>query len=132
MVRAAAQRMTRADLDELGRILGELESEIPYPDRYFETDTQYHDFILRCSGNRLGRSIIRSIHPYARASRRYSPPADEEDIRQSHRGHAAVYEHLLQRDPEGAAAAMEEHITRSWTRRKEKRSRLSDESGAAR
>jgi DNA-binding FadR family transcriptional regulator len=123
MVRAAAQRMTSADLDELRRILEELESEIKTPERYIETDTQYHDLILRCSGNRLGRSIIRSIHPYARASTRYSPPADEEDIRRSHLGHVAIYERVVERDAEGAAAAMEEHITGSWTLRKQKRSR---------
>jgi DNA-binding GntR family transcriptional regulator len=62
------------------------------------------------------------IHPYARASSRYSPPADEEDLRQSHRGHLAVYERLAARDAEGAAAAMEEHITGSWTARKQKHS----------
>jgi len=125
MVRAAARRMTSADLEELGRLLGELESEIKVTDRYQETDTRYHDFILRCSGNRLGRSIIRSIHPYARASSRYSPPADEEDLRQSHRGHVAIYELLVKRDAAGAATAMEEHIAGSWARRKRKHGRFS-------
>ena len=127
MVRAAAQRMTSADLEELGRLLRELESEITTPERYYETDTRYHDFILRCSGNRLGRSIIRSIHPYARASSRYSPPAEEEDLRQSQQGHAAIYQHLARRDGEGAAAAMEEHITGSWTVRKQRRNRQTDQ-----
>jgi DNA-binding FadR family transcriptional regulator len=127
MVRAATQRMTRTDFDELARILGELESEIKVPERYFETDTRYHDFILRCSGNRLGRSIIRSIHPYARASTRYSPPADDEDILQSHLGHTAIYECLDRRDPDGAATAMEEHIRDSWILRKQKRSRDTEE-----
>jgi DNA-binding FadR family transcriptional regulator len=126
MVRVAARRMSDEDRDELGRLLHLLESQVTDPNRYHETDTKYHDFILRCSGNRLGRSIIRSIHPYARASARYSPPADEEDIRQSHRGHAAIYDCLLARDPEGAAAAMEEHITGTWTLRKQKGSRFTE------
>jgi DNA-binding FadR family transcriptional regulator len=127
MARAAAERMTSADLDELGRLLEELESEIKDPERYHEADTRYHDFILRCSGNRLGRSIIQLIHPFARASTRYNPPADEEDIRQSHRGHVAIYECLAARDAEGAAAAMEEHIIGSWALRKQKRSRYTEE-----
>ena len=88
---------------------------------YQETDTRYHDFIMRCSGNRLGRSIIRAIHPHARASSRYNPPADEEDLRQGHRGHVAIYEHLLRHDADGAAAAMEEHISGTWALRKGKR-----------
>lgn len=123
MVRAAARRVTEADLDELRRFLQQLESEIEDPARYSETDTLYHDCILRCSGDRLGRSIIRTIHPYARASSRYSPPADVEDIRQSHRGHVAIYERLAAGDADGAAAAMEEHILVSWTIRKQKRGR---------
>src|SRR5919204_824393 len=84
MVRSAAERMTSDDLASLDRLLGELESELTESERYQETDTRFHDLILRCSGNQLGRSIIRSIHPYARASTRYNPPADEEDIRRSH------------------------------------------------
>ena len=122
MVRAAASRMESEDLDGLGRLLRELESEIKDSERYQMTDTRYHDFIQRCSGNRLGRSIIRSIHPYARASTRYNPQADEEDIRQSHRGHVVIYENLLRRDADGAAAAMEEHISSTWALRKQKRS----------
>jgi DNA-binding FadR family transcriptional regulator len=127
MVRAASRRMTGADLEELGRLLEELESDVKNPAHYLDTDTRYHDFILKCSGNRLGRSIIRLIHPYARASSRYSPPANEEDIRQSHHGHAAIYEHLVERDAGGAAAAMEEHIIGSWTLRKQKGSRYAEE-----
>jgi DNA-binding FadR family transcriptional regulator len=127
MVRAAARRMTRIDLDELARLLTELEADIKVPERYHETDTRYHDLILRCSGNRLGRSIIRSIHPYARASTRYSPPMDEEDIRQSYLQHAAIYERLAEQDAEGAAAAMAEHIGGSWTLRKQKGSRYMEE-----
>src|SRR5947209_8311591 len=121
MIRAAARHMSDADLEGLGHLLTELESQIKAPERYLETDTRFHDYFLRCSGNRLGRSIIHTIHPYARASTRYNPVADEEDIRQSHRGHVVIYEHLLQRDSEGAAAALEDHISGTWALRKQKR-----------
>lgn len=121
MVRTAARSMTEADLAELGAMLEQLESELKEPERYVETDTRFHDVIMRCSGNRLGRSIIRAIHPHARASSRYSPPTDEEDIRQSHLGHVAIYERLLEHDADGAAAAMQEHIMGTWTERKRKR-----------
>jgi DNA-binding FadR family transcriptional regulator len=123
MVRTAAERMTADDLAELAQLLAELESQLTDPGRYQDTDTRFHDVILRCSGNRLGRSIIRSIHPYARASTRYNPPADGEDIRQSHVGHVAIYEHLVRRDGEAAADSMEEHIQGTWALRKQKRGR---------
>jgi DNA-binding FadR family transcriptional regulator len=121
MARTAARSMSDADLAELALLLEELRTQLTDAERYQETDVRYHDFIMRCSGNRLGRSIIRAIHPHARASSRYNPPADEEDLRQGHRGHVAIYEHLLRHDADGAAAAMEEHISGSWALRKGKR-----------
>lgn len=121
MVRTAAQAMSDADLVELDALLEELRTQVMDTGRYLETDTQYHDFIMRCSGNRLGRSIIRAIHPHARASTRYNPPSDEEDIRRAHLGHVAIYEQLQRHDGDGAAAAMQEHIRGTWTLRKLKR-----------
>ena len=121
MARTAAGSMSEADLSELGALLEELRSRLADPERYEEMDTRYHDFIMRCSGNRLGRSVIRTIHPHARASTRYNPPADEEDIQRAHLGHVAIHDRLRQRDAEGAAAAMQEHIRGTWMLRKLKR-----------
>ena len=121
MAKAAAQLMSDADLVELKALLDEMGGQLQDAKRYQDTDTQYHDFIMRCSGNRLGRSIIRTIHPHARASSRYNPPADAEDIRRAHTGHVAIYDHLLRRDSEGVAAEMQDHIKGTWTLRKVKR-----------
>jgi DNA-binding FadR family transcriptional regulator len=121
MARTAARSMSDADLAELAKLLEELRTQLRDAERYQETDTRYHDFIMRCSGNRLGRSIIRAIHPHARASSRYNPPADEDDLWQGHLGHVAIYERLLHHDADGAAAAMQEHIRGTWTQRKRKR-----------
>jgi DNA-binding FadR family transcriptional regulator len=120
MARTAAQSMGEADLAELGNLVEEMTAQLHDPERYLASDARYHDFIMRCSGNRLGRSIIRAIHPRARASSRYNPPADEESIRLAHAGHTAIYEQLRRHDPEGAAAAMQEHIRTTWTLRKPK------------
>jgi DNA-binding FadR family transcriptional regulator len=121
MAATAARSMTDAELAELGELLEEMGSLLGDPERYLAADTRYHDFIMRCSGNGLGRSIIRTVHPHARASSRYSPPADDAALRLAHRGHTAIYERLRSRDPEGAATAMQEHIRGTWTRRKPKR-----------
>jgi DNA-binding FadR family transcriptional regulator len=121
MARTAARSMSDADLAELGDLLEEMGTQLHDPERYLAADTRYHDVIMLCSENRLGRSIIRAIHPHARASSRYSPPADDEDIQLAHRGHTAIYEQLRRRDPDGAAAAMQEHIRGTWTLRKPKR-----------
>jgi DNA-binding FadR family transcriptional regulator len=121
MAATAAHSMGDAELAELGNLLQEMSTQLHDPALYLASDTRYHDFIMRSSGNRLGRSIIRAIHPHARASSRYNPPADEESIRLAHVGHTAIYEQLLRHDPEGAAAAMREHIGRTWTLRRPRR-----------
>jgi DNA-binding FadR family transcriptional regulator len=120
MASTAAQSMGEAELAELGDLLEEMSAQTHEPERYLASDARYHDFIMRCSGNRLGRSIIRAIHPHARASSRYNPPPDEASIELAHAGHTAIYEQLRRHDPEGAAAAMQEHIRRTWTLRKPK------------
>jgi DNA-binding FadR family transcriptional regulator len=121
MARTAARSMGDAELAELGELLEEMGTQLQDAERYLAADARYHDFIMRSSGNRLGRSIMRTIHPHARASSRYNPPSDEEDIRQAHLGHTAIYDRLRHHDPDGAAAAMEEHIRGTWTLRKHKR-----------
>ena len=121
MARTAARSMSDADLAKLDSLLEELAAQVGDADRYQDMDLGYHDFIMRCSGNRLGRSIIRAIHPYARASSRYNPAADEEDIRRAHLGHLAIREWLVKHDGDGAAAAMQEHIRGTWSLRKLKR-----------
>jgi DNA-binding FadR family transcriptional regulator len=121
MARAAAQSIGDEELAELEALLGELGTQLEDPARYLETDTRYHDFIMRCSGNRLGRSIIRAIHPHARASSRYNPPTDEEDIKRAHLGHVEIFEQMRRHDGDGAAAAMHEHIRGTWELRKLKR-----------
>src|SRR5689334_7049885 len=47
MVRTAARSMSDADLAQLGELLEELQAQLKDADGYQETDTRYHDFIMR-------------------------------------------------------------------------------------
>ncbi len=119
MTRRAAEMMTEAQFRELQDGLTALEKLLDQPDEYQEAEGQYHDLILRGSGNRLGRSIIRSIHPRARTNFRYrGAGVSANHLLMSHEGHAALYERLAARDPDGAAEVMREHILGSWLERK--------------
>ncbi len=121
MTRRAAQAMTELQLDELHSALMALEQLLGETEAYELADTEYHDLIHRGSGNQLARSIIRTIHPYARASMRYTGTATAADLATSHRGHVNIYERLAERDGDAAAAAMREHILGSWLRRRARR-----------
>ena len=119
MTRRAAELMTDAQLRELRDALIALEKLLDQPEKYQDAEGEYHDLILRGSGNRLGRSIIRSIHPRARTNFRYRGAGVSADhMLMSHRGHVAIYERLAARDPDGAAEVMREHILGSWLERK--------------
>jgi DNA-binding FadR family transcriptional regulator len=119
MASRAAMRMTDAQLRELHDALTDLGKLLDQPEHYQQAEGDYHDLILRGSGNRLGRSIIHSIHPRARINVRYRGIGVSADhMMMSHRGHAAIYERLAARDPDGAAEVMREHILRSWIERK--------------
>lgn len=122
MTRRAAMAMSDSQIGELHSALLALELLLDKTEAYALADTEYHDLILRGSGNQLGRSIIRAIHPFARASMRYTGTTTAEDLASSHRGHIKIYERLAERDADGAAAAMREHILGSWLERRARHS----------
>jgi DNA-binding FadR family transcriptional regulator len=121
MTRRAAQVMSDGQLSELRAALMALEQLLDQFDAYELADTEYHDLIHRGSGNQLGRSIIRSIHPHARASLLYTGTRTAEALASSRRGHVKIYERLAERDADGAAAAMREHVLGGWLARRARR-----------
>ena len=110
--------MNDAQLAELRQVLDELGRQMSDPEAYLGTDTEFHDVVMRGSGNALARTVVRAIHEHARASSRFNGPSEAADVPGSHRGHLAIYERLAARDAHGAAAAMHEHILGSWLERK--------------
>ena len=62
MARQAAVRATAGDRAEMKELLGRLSAEVVTPERHMLTDLRFHDVIMRASGNRLGRAVVRAIH----------------------------------------------------------------------
>lgn len=118
MARQAAANAREADLAEIGALLGKLSEQVATPAMYILTDVDFHDAVMRASGNRLARAVVRTIHSEARASTRYNGEPQRSDCEASNAGHAAIYERIAARDPEGAAQAMSEHILGSWMSRR--------------
>lgn len=118
MARQAAVHATEQDLGELQRLIAKLAEEVKTPGVYIVTDVDYHDAVMRASGNRLGRAVVRTIHAEARASNRYNGQPRRADCEASNAGHIKIYERIAARDPDGAAVAMSEHILGSWLSRR--------------
>lgn len=118
MARQAAANATEAGLAEIKALLTTLAAQVSTPEVYILTDVDFHDAIMRASGNRLARAIVRTVHSEARASTRYNGHPRRGDCEASNAGHARIYERIVARDPDGAAAAMSEHILGSWISRR--------------
>jgi DNA-binding FadR family transcriptional regulator len=118
MAREAAVRATARDHEDMRSLLGQLAVDVGAPERHMLTDLAFHDAIMRASGNRLGRSIVRAIHSEARTSDRYNGYPKRADCEASDVGHAQIYARIVAADPEGAAEAMSQHIQGSWLARR--------------
>ena len=118
MARQAAVKATAGHRAEMKKLLDRLSAEVVTPERHMLTDLQFHDVIMRASGNRLGRAVVRAIHSEARTSDRYIGYPKRVDCEASDVGHAQIYDRIAAGDPEGAATAMSEHILGSWLARK--------------
>jgi DNA-binding FadR family transcriptional regulator len=118
MARRAAVQATAGDRAEMKKLLDRLSAEVVMPERHMLTDLQFHDVIMRASGNRLARAVVRAIHSEARTSDRYNGYPKRVDCEASDVGHAQIYDRIAAGDEEGAATAMSEHILGSWLARK--------------
>jgi DNA-binding FadR family transcriptional regulator len=118
MAREAAVRLTADEREDMRCLLGQLAADAGAPEQHMLTDLAFHDVIMRASGNRLGRAVVRAIHSEARASDRYNGYPERADCEASDIGHAQIYDRIVAADPEGAAAAMSQHILGSWLARR--------------
>lgn len=121
MAGQAARNATPADLAELAALLALLDSQVEEQDKFLETDVAFHDRIMRASGNRLSRSIVRAVHAEARKSYRYSGNPTSTECRVSNDEHRAILDCIKKKDEAGAEQAMSRHILSAWDRRRPKR-----------
>jgi DNA-binding FadR family transcriptional regulator len=118
MARQAAVKASASERAEMKKLLGRLSAEVVTPELHMVTDLRFHDVIMRASGNRLGRAVVRAIHSEARTSERYNGYPGRVDCEASDVGHAQIYDRIAAGDGEGAAAAMSQHIAGSWLARR--------------
>jgi len=81
---------------------------------YEEHDRAFHDTIMRTSGNRIARAVVRSLESQVINTARYLGRPKRSLCVASNRGHRHIYECIAARDPGGAAEAMFTHITEAW------------------
>jgi GntR family transcriptional regulator, galactonate operon transcriptional repressor len=118
MASRAAGRLEPAQREALSAKLKELDELKDDPAAYMRVDLEFHELIHRASQDAFGRAIVASIQGKALHTPQYSGNPTREDIEHSHEGHTRILDALLDGDANWAAAAMREHITSSWKRRR--------------
>jgi DNA-binding FadR family transcriptional regulator len=121
MAAQAAIRATDEQLAEISAAYDRLVADEDDPALHRQTDLEFHDTIMRVSGNRLGRAAIRTVLAEGFRSLRYLGDVTTEDCRLADVDHERLLERLLARDAEGAAISMNDHIVGSWLRRRPRR-----------
>lgn len=118
MVEAAARGAGEADRAELVEQLEAMEPLVATPERYAPQDVVFHELIHRISGDLFGRAIVASIQGKALSAPQYHGHPTSADVEVTHADHRRIVDAVLAGDAEAASAAMREHITASWARRR--------------
>jgi len=118
MAHVAATAADQEVVDRLRALVDRMDELVDDPDAYREQDRVFHDTVMRTSGNRIARAVVRALESQVINTASYLGRDEPALCVASNRGHRAVYERIAAHDPAGAAAAMFAHITEAWVVRR--------------
>ena len=127
MARMAAQRATSAQIDQLRILLEAHKASLHDPDRFLATDIAFHRGIAAISGNSIYMAVSQAMlqwleqfyHDAVRA-----PGAENTTLNE----HVKLFECIVNHNPDSAAQALTEHLTRANTHYGPQRARSSQSS----
>jgi GntR family transcriptional repressor for pyruvate dehydrogenase complex len=116
--RLAARRASEEDLEAVTRAFEDFRGRADTGHRALEEDHLFHLKIAESTGNSVLHSLIGLITPDIIALSRTGAEEVGERVRSTVGEHERILASLRSRDPEAAAAAMEEHMKMAHRRRK--------------
>ncbi|MFE9043408.1 FadR/GntR family transcriptional regulator [Streptomyces sp. NPDC007818] len=119
MTFVAAGVIEAEQLDRLRDLVEDMDGLVTDWPAYKPKDQEFHDVIMRVSGNRIARGVVRSLEWQAADAARYVGNPTTDDCVESNRGHRRIYELMAAGDAAGAAQAMTRHITDAWLARRQ-------------
>jgi DNA-binding FadR family transcriptional regulator len=114
MAEVAARTADQDTVDALGALVEQMDQLLDDPDSYRRQDHVFHDTIMRASGNRIARGVVRALESQVLHTARYMGRTDRELCAASNQGHRRIFERIAAHDPAGAAESMFAHITEAW------------------
>ncbi|HST82200.1 MAG TPA: FadR/GntR family transcriptional regulator [Kineosporiaceae bacterium] len=119
MANVAARTASADDVDGLHAIVNRMDELVDDHLAYEHEDRAFHDLIMRTSGNRIARGVVRALESQVIHSARYMGHSERSLCVASNQGHRRIYERIAAHDPDGAAEAMFNHITDAWLARRD-------------
>jgi DNA-binding FadR family transcriptional regulator len=118
MANVAARQADDEVVLQLQRLVATMDTLVDDPAAYAEQDRAFHDTIMRTSGNRIARGVVKALESQVVSTARYLGEIRRDLCVASNIGHRNIYLRIAARDPDGAAAAMFTHITEAWVVRR--------------
>jgi DNA-binding FadR family transcriptional regulator len=118
MANVAAQLASADVVAALALIVDTMDTLVDDPIAYADQDRAFHDMIMRTSGNRIARSVVKALESQVVNTARYLGEVRRDLCVASNLGHRAIAQRIAAGDPEGAAEAMFTHITEAWVVRR--------------
>ncbi|TBN57685.1 FadR family transcriptional regulator [Glaciihabitans arcticus] len=118
MSAAVATNRSPADLEEIRESLEAMRRASDNPEVFPEADKDFHSLIMSKSGNALAKAIARTLVQRASDNQRFHGAPGPDAYALTLQEHALVLDAIEAGDPDKASAAMRDHITRAWERRK--------------
>jgi len=107
--RQAAERATDDDVEELTRLLKQLDDdELPYHEA-LEIDFRFHRKLLEIAGNPLMQNIMEVIYEFVLTQMVRTTPS-QRDSQSGRRLHKAILTAVRDHDPDAAERAMQQHM----------------------
>jgi len=123
MATAAAERLTAAELTELGELVDEMDRAYADYNRFRDYDNAFHAIIMRASGNEIGLTIVRVIHRHGGATAPLAAGASRAALKRTVAEHRGIVEALAARDGKLAGERISAHISARWAERKKRRAK---------
>lgn len=102
---------THADAQQIAALQAALdanEQAIPHARAFADTDVAFHRILMAMPGNPIFVSVHQALVDWLISQ--HTPKADPEGNKSAFKGHRAVMEAILRRDPEAAGLAMRDHL----------------------
>ena len=117
-VRLATPVIPNEELEEMGAFLASVGDEIEREDfeHHFESDTQFHELIVRHCGNAVLQHVLETLTDRIYRVRVFSRSQGGYHMKESFREHCRILDAITERDAAKAERLMAEHIRNAGKR----------------